>query len=121
MQSVTQQAIAAVGHHVDGDWALRPSVHAEDLPAAAGALKRVLGSSDLEDLTGRYAPADVAAVKAQKRYKRLARTAAYASFAAVVVGSLGVLPASGVLPGQILTTATILQALSSSFRSDALW
>lgn len=77
---------------VETDWRLRPDEHARSLPAAAGALKRVLERPEIDRIMREYMENDAAAGIAQARYKRIGRLGLYAATAATLVGAIFLLP-----------------------------
>lgn len=105
-------AEAAVGHDdAASDWQLRPAHHANELPAEAAALKRVLVRPEIEAIINRFRTADKKAIAAQVRYKRVGRTGLYAATMATLVGALFLLPIEPWLKGPAASIASATQVL----------
>lgn len=110
MSDITERAIAAVGRDDEGaDWQFRPKHHAEGLPPAAGALKRVLERADLRKLSTRYQEADVSAKSLQARYKHIGRLGLYAATVATLVGAFFLLPLDSWLANPVRSSIQALQ------------
>jgi hypothetical protein len=93
MSEHSNQAQAAIGRDdPDSDWRLAPGAHAAALPAAAGALRRILQHPDIQSIITTFETADKQAVDAQARYKRVARLRLYTGVAATIVGATFILP-----------------------------
>jgi hypothetical protein len=93
MHDVTVKALAAIGaDDPSSDWRLAPEAHAARLPAEAGALRRVLEQSSVQDTIAEFQIADTKAVVAQGRYKRAGRIRLYTGIAATIIGATFILP-----------------------------
>jgi hypothetical protein len=118
MLEITQRAMEAVGaDDPASDWKLAPLTHAAQLPAEAGALRRVLEMPGLQATMAEFHAADAKAVEAQGRYKRVARSRLYAAFAATFVGATFILPLETWLDstGRSIPAALQYGALAISF------
>ena len=80
------EAEAAVGSDGTDDYILRPEKHAADLPARAGALKRVLERNSVRHVMDRYKRFDQEAVLHQKRYRKARPWLVRCAIAAAVTG-----------------------------------
>jgi hypothetical protein len=109
--AVTAVAIDAVGAETSEDWQLRPELHASELKAAAGPLKRVLMRERLEQIIDAFNSADREALAAQARYKLLSKAGAIASFASVSLAGISLLTVLGSVPSALLTGIAAVQGL----------
>lgn len=84
---MTNNAINAIGNNNSEDWRLTPAEHAKELPAEAGALKRILEREELKRLFRDFNEADAAAISAQKKYRFWGRLGIYAIALAALIGT----------------------------------
>lgn len=88
---MTQDPISLIGKNKSDDWQLRPKVHASNLLPEAGALKRILERSLIDNIMTRFHIADAKAIRAQKWYRFWGRAGIYAIALASIVGTALVL------------------------------
>lgn len=106
---MTQDPISVIGQNAFDDWQLRPKVHASELPAEAGALKRVLERDDIQRIVDDFTVADARAVSAQRWYKFWGRLGIYAVALATIIGTTMVLRLDQKFGIEIKYLALILQ------------
>ena len=109
MQDVTQQAIDAIGAEQPADWRLEPRTHAARLPAAAGALRRILERPEVGKLVATFEETDPRAGSWQKVFKRWSRLAFASRFGAITVGAVALLYVVGAIAGPGLTLALTVE------------
>ncbi|MGI9411775.1 MAG: hypothetical protein ACR2OV_16985 [Hyphomicrobiaceae bacterium] len=81
------EAEAAVGKDDPGsDWELKPEQHAAELPAQAGALRRVLERDEIKEIMARYREYDGAAGRQQKRFRSASKRIVRGAYIAAVSG-----------------------------------
>ena len=80
------------------DWKLEPTEHAARLKPEAVALKRVLETEHVKEITDRYDRADKAAAEHQSSYKKYGRLEIYLGTAAAILGAIVLSMADSVDP-----------------------
>jgi hypothetical protein len=110
VDDITKRAMAAVGDDKpNSDWVLKPEEHADQLPPAAGALKRVLEREGHQTTIKAYRAHDAEAVWAQVRYKRAGRVVLSAALVATLIGAVFLLPATQNIPLGLRQSATVAE------------
>lgn len=95
---ITQSAIKAIGDEAPSDWTLTPSEHANSLPPEAGALRRVLERSTLQETVRAFEVSDSEATHARDRYKRLSVWAEVLSIIAILLAAFVLVTSANRVP-----------------------
>jgi len=112
MMSQNPAEIAIGQDDAASDWQLKPDRHAQMLPTAAEALKRVLARDDIKEIADSFRLADAKAIAAQARYKHIGRLGLYAATVATLIGAIFLLPIEPWLQGSAAAIASMLQVVS---------
>jgi hypothetical protein len=121
--AVTEAATQAIGAGTDDDWVLALEAHASELPPEAGALRRVLERSEIQEIIRRYMQADRRALKAQARYHLAGKIGVWARVGALTIGAVALVVAGATWLSPVEKTALIVLqavALATSYLS-AYW